>query len=118
MSDIFSSSSPGIGIDMTTVSRFTQYLEDRENSFIRRVFTQNETGYCFSYKNADVHLAGIFALKEATSKALGIKQYPYIEIEVRHDENGAPEVWHNGQKLTVKVSISHTDEYAIAIAAV
>ncbi len=107
----------GIGIDIVEVSRFARYESDSSAAFLKKVFFSDELIYCFSYKNPGVHLAGFFALKEATSKALGVEKYPFAEIEVKHDENGAPEAWFRGQKLPVKVSISHTDDLATAIAA-
>ncbi len=106
----------GVGIDCVDVGRFNQFKDDRENSFLQKVFFPDEINYCFSYSNPEVHLAGFFALKEATSKALGVKLYPFAEIEVKHNEEGAPEVWNKGEKLNIKVSISHTNEIAMAIA--
>lgn len=108
---------PGIGVDITPVSRFLPFENDRENPFLKKVFFESECEYCFSYKNPGVHLAGFFALKEAVSKALGVTQYPFAQIEIKHDLDGAPIAFYNGQKLSVRVSISHTDELAIGIAA-
>lgn len=108
----------GVGIDIVDVSRFSSLGEDEKKSFLKKVFFESEIAYCTSYKNEDVHLAGMFALKEAVSKALGVERFPFAEIEVRHDIHGAPLVWHKGSKLNLKVSISHTDTIAIAIAVV
>ena len=106
----------GVGIDLVTVSRFNKFVQDKNHPFLVKVFSSVELEYCFSYENPDVHLAGHFALKEAVSKALGTSKYPFVEVEVRHGKEGEPEVWHKGIKLSVKVSISHTEEYACAIA--
>jgi holo-[acyl-carrier protein] synthase len=106
----------GVGIDCVDVGRFNQFKNNKESSFLQKVFFPEEIKYCFSYSNPEVHLAGFFALKEATSKALGVKLYPFAEIEVKHTIEGAPEVWHRGEKLNIKVSISHTNEIAMAIA--
>lgn len=107
-----------VGIDIVDVARFETLDNGKENSFLKKVFSEKELEYCFSYQNAAVHLAGCFALKEAVSKALGVKKYPFAEIEVSHEEDGAPFVSHNGKRLRVAVSISHTDATAIAIAVV
>lgn len=107
----------GIGIDIVEVNRFIQFKHDKDHPFLRKVFFVSEITYCFSFQNPEVHLAGFFALKEASSKALGVKLYPFAELEIRHDNDGAPEVWHNDKKLGIKGSISHTDDTAIAIAA-
>jgi holo-[acyl-carrier protein] synthase len=117
MDNNLSPSIQGIGVDIVSVSRFVQYESDPKAPFLKKVFFSDELMYCFSYKNPSVHLAGFFALKEAASKALGLEKYPFAEIEVKHAENGAPEVWFKGQKLGLRVSISHTDEFAVAIAA-
>ena len=106
----------GVGIDCVDVARFAQFKYDQNHSFLQKVFFTEELQYCFSYENPEVHLAGFFALKEASSKALGVKHYPFAELEIRHNKDGAPEVWHNQKKLVVKVSISHTDTIAVAIA--
>jgi holo-[acyl-carrier protein] synthase len=106
-----------VGIDIVEVSRFLLLEEGKENTFLKKVFTEKELEYCFSYKNPSVHLAGHFALKEAVSKALGVKKYPFAEIEVFHEKDGAPYVKHHGKVLNVGVSISHTDTLATAIAA-
>lgn len=106
----------GVGIDLVEVSRFLPYENERDAPFLKKVFFVDELEYCFSYKNPSVHLAGFFALKEAASKALGVEKYPFAEIEIKHDEKGAPEAWFKGQKLPVKVSISHTAKLATAIA--
>lgn len=105
----------GVGIDLVETSRFLKHKK-KEDAFLKKVFTKEELEYCFSYKNPHVHLAGFFALKEAVSKALGVEKYPFAEVEVRHLKNGAPIAYHLGKKLSVSVSISHTDSLAVAIA--
>jgi holo-[acyl-carrier protein] synthase len=107
----------GLGIDIVPVARFLPMESNRTHAFLQKVFLPAELDYCFAYQNVAVHLAGHFALKEAVSKALGVNVYPFAEIEIRHAASGAPEAWHRGQKLAVRVSISHTDELAVAIAA-
>lgn len=105
-----------VGIDIIGVARFKEYESDREHVFLKKVFHKEEIDYCFSFSNPSVHLAGMFALKEAVSKALGTDVYPFAEVCVHHQENGAPYVSHNGNVLPVATSISHTDELATAIA--
>lgn len=106
----------GAGVDIVSVARFTHFIDDKNHPFLVKVFLKEEINYCFSYADPAVHLAGLFALKEAVSKCLGIREYPFSEIEVRHSVIGAPIVWHNGKKLSIRVSISHTNEFAVAIA--
>lgn len=106
---------PNLGVDLVEVARFKEYK--KSSPFLKKVFSAREIKYCFSYSEPAVHLAGHFALKESVSKALGIKKYPFSEIEVRHTNEGAPEAYHKGKKLQIAVSISHTKDIAIAIAA-
>lgn len=72
MHDILLTNCSGIGIDTVSTSRFKEFGNGQESPFLKKVFVQSELDYCFSYKNPDVHFSGIFALKEATSKVLGV----------------------------------------------
>lgn len=105
-----------VGIDIVEVARFEKFACDRNHHFLRKTFTLHEVDYCFLNQDVAPHLAGIFAAKEAVSKALGVKNEPFIEIEIRHDRNGMPEAYKRGKRLSVSVSISHTSTIATAIA--
>lgn len=105
-----------LGIDLVEVQRFLPFVSDPSHPFLVKTFTQEELHYCFSSSNPAVHLAGTFALKEASSKALGVESYPFITLEVRREKGGKPEVWHEGKKVLDACSISHTNTHAIAIA--
>lgn len=107
----------GIGIDLVEISRFERFANDSEAAFLKKVFSAREIGYCFGYKDFAPRLAGTFAAKEAASKALGVDRFPFAELEIRRTKKGAPEVWRKGKRLSVKVSITHTDSIAAAIAA-
>jgi holo-[acyl-carrier protein] synthase len=104
-----------VGLDLVEVARFLPMAEDRNHLFLKKVFAETEVEYCFAHANPAEHLAGHFAAKEAASKALGVTEYPFIEIEVRHASSGAPELWHKGVLLPVSVSISHTSTMAAAV---
>lgn len=104
------------GIDLVEVARFHPFVHNKKHSFLRKAFSEKELTYCFSYKNPAVHLAGIFAAKEAVAKALGADTVAFIELEIRHAKGGAPEVWRNDCKLPIAISITHTDAMAAAIA--
>jgi holo-[acyl-carrier protein] synthase len=105
-----------VGIDVVDIKRFFVFEKKRSSPFLKKVFTEEELAYCFSFSGPAIHLAGFFAMKEATSKALGVTKYPYVEIVVSHNEDGSPCVFHNKKRLDVAVSISHTDTVATAIA--
>lgn len=95
-----------IGNDIILISRIEKSLENE--SFLNKVFTENERSYC---KRAE-SFAGIFAAKEAYLKALGTGlKFPLTDIEVLHDENGKPFI--SGAD-NCDLSISHDGEYAIA----
>lgn len=106
----------GVGIDLVEVGRFERFGTDRQHPFLQKVFSDGELDYCFEHKNPAQRLAGIFAAKEASSKALGVAEFPFIALEIRHKEGGAPEVWKDGVKLPVKVSITDTNSMAAAVA--
>ena len=74
-----------IGIDIVYLPRFKKTLEDNQVHFSRNVFCSEE------WDNASIEkLAGIFATKEATMKALGIKPGRWLEICVGHAKDGKP----------------------------
>ena len=105
-----------VGIDMVNVSRFRGLHVKAKRHLLKKIFTEAEIVYCSSFKEQATHFAGVFACKEASSKALGVYRFPVTELEIRHDRDGAPEVWHKGKKLSVRVSITHTDKMAAAVA--
>jgi len=105
-----------IGIDLTSVARFKAMLVPGKRYRVEKFFTAREIAYGKQYKDAAPHFAGMFAAKEAASKALGVTQYPYFELEVRHRESGAPEVWKRGRRVPVAISITHEGGFAAAVA--
>ncbi len=105
-----------IGLDLVEISRFKQFDKKTVDHRLRKIFTKLEISYCFQYKSPASHLAGIFAAKEASSKALGAVKFPFVELEIRHGKDGSPQVWKKGRRLSVSVSITHTRDLAAAIA--
>ncbi len=80
----------GIGLDVCEIARMEKMAED--SRFLERYFTAEETGYIRSKgKNAGQTMAGIFAAKEAVTKALGTGiAFDLKEISILHDEAGMP----------------------------
>ncbi len=80
----------GVGIDLCEVARMGRLLEDER--FLRRYFGAEEQAYIKSKgKSAAQTMAGVYAAKEALSKALGTGITADIrEIAVQHDAHGAP----------------------------
>ena len=115
----------GIGCDMVSVTRIAGLL--CEEKFQNKVYTVYEQGY-ICQKNEQT-AAGIWAAKEAVSKALGtgFNGFCMKDIEVRHSESGAPQIQlYNGAEMRAKkigvknihVSISHEKQQAMAFVVV
>jgi holo-[acyl-carrier protein] synthase len=90
--------------------------------FLKRVFTSDEISYC---RGRAPNLAGRFAAKEATMKALGtgVRGVSWKDIEVIRAESGAPSVKLHGRAKAraerlqvgeISLSISHSREFAVA----
>lgn len=113
-----------IGIDIIEIERIKKSLKKR-GDFLKKVFTEREIELFESKGNNPQTIAGNFAAKEAISKSLGlgIRGYNFKDIEILRDDLGKPVVkTYNNLKqicidysvLEIKVSISHTKDYAAA----
>ena len=109
-------SRPTIGIDLVSVARFRALLKPRQRHLLAKIFTQDEIAYGKRYRDSAPHLAGMFAAKEAASKALGTGRAPYLALEVRHRADGAPEIWQGKKRAPVAISITHERAAAAAVA--
>lgn len=118
----------GTGIDIIEVGRIKASYERFGERFINRILRPAEIAYCLSHKFPAPFLAARFAAKEAVSKAFGTgigRQLGWQDMEVGRKESGEPFVilHENGLKLleqrsgrVVHLSLSHTENYASAIA--
>lgn len=108
------------GIDIEKIERFEKYSTNKDDTFVKRVFTYREIEYCFSYKKPTEHLAVRFCAKEAVYKALsslGFEDIDFTKIEILSDENGIPCVNLDKEKyknIEMKISLSHGNGNAIA----
>ncbi len=113
-----------VGVDLVNVTRFRKVLERHRDRFLTRVFTERERDLC---SGNTLRLAGRFASKEAVSKALGTGigrlGITFQDVEIDVDNMGAPVVvLHRAAKarfsqlggISVALSISHENEYAVA----
>ena len=114
-----------IGADIVSVLRIEKIIQQHSQRFKERTYTPIEIKYCDSKAASPIHYAGRFAAKEAIKKALlssGIvPNIDFTVIEILSTESCAPEVQLNNpilNKIRCKVSISHTDDTAIAFALV
>lgn len=114
-----------IGIDIIEIKRIEKAILTKDG-FKPRVFTTSEIGYCESRgKQQFASFAGVYAAKEAFVKALGLgfRKGSWQELEIGHDEWGAPiftctgifsDLLKERGYKEIKVSISHCKEYAVA----
>jgi phosphopantetheine--protein transferase-like protein len=104
----------GMGIDMQRIAEVVPYddaFDFRSAADLARIFTAREISYACARQAPAQTLAGLFAAKEAIMKADPEKASRQLdEIEVLPGESGAPT--YPGFQL----SISHSGEYAVAIA--
>ncbi len=115
------------GVDLIEIARVQRALDRHGERFLARVFTPAEIAYA---RRRPAELAARFAAKEAVSKALGVGirmmargGIRWHEAEIIGDHRGKPLVRLHGRAaeraaelgLTEwSVSLSHTDEHAIA----
>lgn len=112
------------GIDLLRISRLAEVNPAIRARFIRRVYTKTEIAQA---RDDNETLSGIFAAKEAVSKALGtgIGKVAWQDIEILHAPSGEPGVLLHGVALEVAqakgladwaVSITHEGGMAAAVA--
>ena len=110
------------GVDIIEIERFAGTIQRQGVRFKQRYFTTKEID-----QSGDriASLAARFAAKEAISKALGtgMGKVPPIQMEVVLDEKRAPHIHLHGEALRVaenlglktwSISLSHSDQYAVA----
>lgn len=107
------------GIDLVEISRIKTLFS---HAFAQRILSKPELAFFEDIQNESrkfTFLAGRFAAKEALFKALkkGDKTLNYNDITILNDEDGAPfvESFPNSEKYQVELSISHSNEYAVAV---
>jgi holo-[acyl-carrier-protein] synthase len=113
-----------LGIDIIKVDRIRQALARFGERFPKRILTDTERAYV---RDRPENLAGRWAAKEAVSKVLGlgVRGVGWREIEIVRLPTGQPTVQLHDRALRradqlgmsrIAVSISHEQEYAVAIA--
>jgi holo-[acyl-carrier protein] synthase len=111
-----------IGVDSVEIARVRAVLARHGERFLRRIFTDAELRYAASRISA---LAGRYAAKEATAKALGTGVGPvgWRNIEVLVEPSGKPSLILHGaaarraralEMTEWHVSITHSRELATA----
>jgi holo-[acyl-carrier protein] synthase len=118
-----------IGADIIEVARIRGVMERHGERFLDRILTEEERAYCSSLGHPFPHIAARFAAKEAVSKCfttgigaeLGWKSVSVYhgarkEPLVRLDAQGTALLAHVGA-THVMLTLSHTESYAMAVAA-
>ena len=112
------------GVDIVQISRFEKLMHNE--SFLNKYFSKIECEY-ISQKNKKIEtVAGLYAIKEAVLKTLGIgigNGLNLKDIVINHDKNGAPFIeidakiqYYLNLKgcLNIAISVSHDGDYAVA----
>lgn len=116
----------GIGVDLVDIARIRAIISKWDVHFLHKIYTSPEIKYCESKnENRFQSYAGLFAAKEAFSKALGTGfcNLKWKEIEIKEDNLGKPIIYLTGKAseiaskrsiTKINLSISHTKQLAIA----
>ena len=118
----------GQGIDIVEIKRISEAIERNAGSFLDRVYTPQEQAEGKTRKRAAMaYYAGRWAAKEACAKALGCgigENCSLTDISVTQLQSGAPALELSGNAAEylrkiggkrVFVSISHEENYAVAM---
>lgn len=112
-----------IGIDLIKTSRMNRMIERFGEKALQKFLSEDEIKLVKNYKTA----AGFWAVKESTSKALGVgigKHCSFHDITITKTKFGAPQItlckkiMEEFNILDTSVSITHDGEYAIAVVAI
>lgn len=115
----------GIGTDIVEIARIRKCITTHQETFLNRLFTENERLYCDKHKDPTPHYAARFAAKEAVVKALGTgfgKKISWKDIEIERDEKGKPSVQFSPKlrkelsSSNILISLSHEKHYVTAVA--
>ncbi|MCS7205103.1 MAG: holo-ACP synthase [Leptospiraceae bacterium] len=117
----------GIGVDIVEHHQIRRIYEKYKDKFLERYFNTGEIEYSLSKRDPIPHISARFAVKEATIKALNIKDrigLYYKEIEIAGKNFGKKELKLKGKILEIAneknikkyhFSLTHSDQYSIGI---
>ena len=120
----------GTGIDLLKISRVKKVLDKYGDSFVKRIFSDDEIKNNKEMVLKANKLAKSFATKEAFVKALGTgftKHIFFKDISLKNEKSGKPFIdlsnraqeylrkkTPNGYKTTINVSIWDEKEYVVS----
>lgn len=115
------------GNDIIRISRVKDSIEQIGETFLKRVYTDEEINYCESRRMCKYQsYAARFAAKEAVYKAISPDTSEDVEwknIEVKRENSGKPyiklhgklkEIAENKNIKSMDLSLSHDGDYAMA----
>ena len=107
-----------VGTDILRLSRFLNSLTKGKENFTEHLFTPQGIR-----QNSKEQLAGIFCVKEALIKALGLPSDSWLKINTNRTENGKVKISFLDSNIARKVksldtSISHDGGWIITVAVV
>jgi len=118
----------GLGVDIVETARLTAAVTRHGDPFLDRIFLESERAYCAQSGFPERCYAARFAAKEAVAKAFGTgigAQLGWRDIEILRQPSGEPTVLLHGlgaetaARLGIRelrLSLSHSDHYAVASA--
>lgn len=106
-----------IGIDLVEHKDIIQ----KDERFIQRVLSEKEYEYYATIENKKrriEYVASRFACKEAIFKCFQESEtgYNFKDISILNKKNGAPYILILNKESKLQISLSHTDNYSIAVA--
>lgn len=113
----------GLGVDIVRIERIKKLIENA--NFLERCFSAPERAYFATKGYKPETIAGLFAAKEAFSKAIGtgIRDFKLADVQILHTDLGKPYLALIGTAQIAAaengfgdfhLSISHDGDYAIA----
>lgn len=122
----------GVGIDLVYLPEFRRLCGEADDPFRTHTFTEAERAFAAGKPDPEESLAGMFAVKEAVTKALaplmattGAEGFDMRRIETLHRADGSPYVsccpplstfMEAAGVESILVSITNEQDYAQAIA--
>lgn len=105
----------GIGIDISSIEKFRSKPFSKNESFYKKIFSEQEIQYCLKYENYYEKFAGKFAIKEALIKSI-TTEIQLLEIETSYI-NSKPivKILNSKQNYRLLVSLSHENNVAVAV---
>ena len=113
----------GIGVDIISVQRIRDSIDEFGDGFVKKVLSVNEIEDCSGKSDFSASVSARIAAKEAFFKALGTgftDQKSWSSIEIKADKNGKPRVKLLDSEFLISeeqihVSLSHEKDAAVAV---